>query len=323
MPVDTSDGKCCWKISLDQPAGTAQFVTLNVIPLGSPVTIEGIGFDPNWDFNLGAGQQTVTFERDPTATLPAFIDLPTVCFDVPYGSPVPQLLEVVWSTREEILCLDTLAFSCAADTNCAWVDSVSLLCSQPLPGHNIYTVTVTNPFFPVPPPFRPVPTHIAVVDVMPPTALIGTGIFAVGSMPPGTSKTIQIKLQGPPNSQVSFKINLYRNAEPNVFEDCCVTEDSFSVTLRNCGLPNGPQAIAIYPNPTRGNFTLEFSDPGSPAKGVVRVRDVAGRLLHEEEVPIGSLKHEVQASGLSSGLYFVEFVEDRTRVWAQKMSVVR
>ena len=113
-PVDTSDSKCCWKISLNQPAGTAQFVTLNVVPVpSSPVTIGGIVFDPNWNFNLAPGLQSATFALTPTAVLPAIVTLPTVCFDVPPGSPVPQLLEVLWSTHQDILCADTLEFSVA------------------------------------------------------------------------------------------------------------------------------------------------------------------------------------------------------------------
>ena len=122
---------------------------------------------------------------------------------------------------------------------------------------------------------------------------------------------------------VCFKLNLYRNAQPGIFEDCCVTEDSFCVTLKDCTLIPRPQGIAIYPNPTHGNFTLDFGDTGSPPLGTVRVRDVAGRLLREEEVPPGSLKHEVQMPSLNSGLYFIEFIENQTRMWAEKLSVIR
>ena len=92
--------------------------------------------------------------------------------------------------------------------------------------------------------------------------------------------------------------------------------------LLDC-LPNGQQGIFVYPNPTRGHFTLAFGETGSPAQGLVRIRDVAGRLLGEEPVPAGSLTHEVQMPGLSSGLYFVEFVENGARIWAEKLSVVR
>lgn len=314
-PVDTSDGKCCWKISLNQPAGTAQFVTLNVVPVpASPVTISGIGYDPNWNFNLALGQQSATFALTPTAALPAIVNLPTVCFDVPPGSPVPQLLEVVWATKEDILCRDTLEFFCRPDTNCVALTPLSLAC---VGGQNVYTVVVTPPFNST---LTVVPTHMAVVDVMPAGAVAPPGIFPLNS---SGSTVISIPLIGTVGQVVCFKLNLYRNAVPGIFEDCCVTEDSFCVTLKDCNLIPRPQGIAIFPNPTRGNFTLDFGDAGSPSLGVVRVRDVAGRLLREEEVPTGSLKHDLQMPDLSSGLYFVEFVENRTRVWAEKLSVIR
>ncbi len=320
-PVDIVGGKCCWKISLNQPAGTAQFATLNIVPApSSPVTIQSIGFDPIWNFNLDPGLQSATFALTPTAALPAIVTLPIVCFDVPLGSPVPQLLEVVWATKEDILCRDTLEFYCKPDTNCLAIKPLTLTCSQPLPGNNIYTVVVTNPWSST---STIVPTHVAVVDVSPPGALVGTGIFPVGSLPPGSSTTIAMQFNGPAGREVCFQLNLYRNALPAIFEDCCLTRDTYCVTLRNCDLPDGPPTITIYPNPTRGNFTLDFGDTGSPPLGVVRVRDVAGRLLREEEVPTGSLKHEVQMPSLNSGLYFIEFIENRTRMWAEKLSVIR
>jgi len=321
MPVDTSDGNCCWKITVNQPSGTAQFVTLNIIPVpGSPVTFESIGFDPNWNFNLDPGLQTVTFELDPAAALPANINLPVICFDVPYGSPVPQLLEVVWSTREEILCLDTLEFSCQPDTECVALTPLSLTCSQPLPGDNIYTVVITNPWSST---LTIVPTHVAVVEVTPSGVLVGSGIYPIGNLPPGTSAVVPIHFNGLPGTVVCFKLNLYRNAKPGIFEECCVTEDTFCVTLRNCGEPLRPQVVNLYPNPTRGNFTLVFSDTGSPPLGLVRVRDVVGRLVREEAVPVGLFKHEVEMPELSSGLYFVEFIENQTRVWSRKLSLIR
>ena len=181
-------------------------------------------------------------------------------------------------------------------------------------------MVVTNPFNST---LTLVPTHVAVVDVNPSGALVGSGIFNTGPLPPGGSAVISIPFTGLPNTVVCFKLNLYRNAVPNIFEDCCVTEDSFCVTLKDCTLIPRPPGIAIYPNPARGNFTLDFGDTGSPPLGLVRVRDVAGRLIREEEVLVGSLTHEVQMPNLASGLYFVEFVENQARVWSQKLSVIR
>jgi len=325
MAVDTADGQCCWKITLNQPAGTALSVTTNIVPAGVPVgsgvIINGVlpPITP-WNFTINS-LESITWQLSSGGTLPAVISLPTVCFDVPYGSPVPQLLEVQWSSTDDVLCLDTLEFNCRPDTNCLAFTPLSLTCTGSL---NTYTVLITNPFYPTLP-VRPIPTHVALVDVTPPSAVVGTGIYSLGGgLLPGSTTAVQIQLNGVAGTVVCFGLNMYRNVEPNVFEECCVTEDTFCVTLRDCSVPPGQQApITMYPNPTRGNFTLSFDDTGSPELGLVRVRDVVGQLIREEAVPTGSLKYDMQIPDLTSGLYFVEFIENQTRVWANKMSVVR
>jgi hypothetical protein len=318
--VDTVDGQCCWKITLNQPAGTALSVTTNTIPAGAGVTFNGVlpPLSP-WSFVLNS-PESITWQLSAGGTLPAVVTLPTVCFDVAYGSPVPQLLEVQWSSTNNAMCRDTLEFNCRPDTNCVAFAPLSLTCKGNI---NTYTVLITNPFYPTLP-VRPIPTHVALVDVTPASALVGTGIYPIGSLPPGSTTAVQFQFNGAAGTVVCFGLNMYRNAEPNVFEDCCVTEDTFCVTLRDCNVPPGQQEpITMYPNPTRGNFTLSFADAGSPELGLVRVRDVVGQLIREEAVPTGSLKYDMQIPDLTSGLYFVEFVENQTRVWAHKMSVVR
>lgn len=316
--VDTMDGKCCWKITLNQPAGTSQSVLTNII-LPSGVTFDGV-LPPTsaWTINYNS-PQSITWVPNPIAMLPAVVTLPTVCFDVPYGSPVPQLLEILWSAPGNILCADTLEFFCQPDTDCVAMTPLTLTC-DPVTGDNIYTVVVTNPFNTT---STVIPNHVAVVDVSPSTALVGNGVYPIGDLMPGNSVTVPIHFNGPPGMVVCFRLNMYRKTEPNIFEECCVTEDSFCVTLKDCSLIPRQEGIAIFPNPTRGNFTLAFGETGSPVLGRVVVRDVMGRLIREEDVPPGLLKHELLLLDLTSGLYFVEFVEDQARVWTGKLSVIR
>ncbi|HMX41733.1 MAG TPA: hypothetical protein PKD78_15455, partial [Saprospiraceae bacterium] len=273
-PVDSTDGRCCWKITLNQPPATSQFVTLNVIPVpGSPVTVQAIAADPNWYFNMAPGQQSVSFAPVPLAPLPALSTLPSICFQVPSGSPVPQLLEVVWSgAQQNVLCRDTLEFFCKPDTDCVAVTPSSLLCDPNVQGQSVYTLAITHPFGST---LTVTPTHVAVVDVSPAGAVVGTGIYPLGSFSPGSTALVPITLQGTPGTQVCFALNLYSNPSPNIFLDCCVTKDTFCVVLPNCYLIPGAQPISMYPNPADQAFTLDFGGTGSPARGRVRIRDMA------------------------------------------------
>ncbi len=310
--VETSAGRCCWKFTVTQPAGTAQFVTLNVLPAGSPVVINAILPSANWDFTLNP-PQGVTFTPDPSASLPATDILPTVCFEVPDGSPVPQLLEFVWSSQEAVLCRDTAMLDCDPYSPCANIDSIRLICNPGGTGQT-YTIEVTNNTEP------PVTvTHIAAVNVVPAGGVTGTGIFPVGSLAPGATTTLQIPVNGPASSNVCFQLNLYQQTGPLTFVECCVTEVQHCVRLGTCIPTNSRQSLEIYPNPTRGNVTLRFGEAGSPEKYSIRLRDVMGRLLLEEAIPEGVLLHEVQLPASANGLIFMEFLEDQRRVWVEKL----
>jgi len=315
---DFGEGQCCWDITLHQMAGMIFGVQTNILTPG--VSFQAVAPGSSWDFMLRSPQSLV-WTPDMGGTLPATLPLPTLCLDVPKGSPSPQVLEIVWLSTDSSICRQRLEFNCTSlDTNCAALTPKSLGCSQPLPGHNIYTVTVTNPFNST---LSIVPNHIAVVAVTPSGALLGNGIFPVGDLLPGHSTDIQIPLQGATGTKVCFKLNLYRKTNPNLYEECCVTPDTFCVVLKNCGQANSPLSIAFYPNPTKGHVTLDFGAAGSPANGLVRIRDLAGRLLREEAVPPGSWTHDLLLPDLASGLYLTEFVENNTRLWVGKMSVLR
>jgi len=316
-PVDTTDGKCCWKITLNQPAGTTLSVNTNIVPAGSGPTFSGV-LPPiaPWVFTYNSGE-SITWSLSSGNPLPATISLPTVCFDVPYGSPVPQQLEIAWSDTNSPLCLDTLEFFCRPDTDCVALTPVSLNC---VGGQNVYTVVITNPFNST---LTAVPNHIALVHVTPASALVGTGIFPIAPLYPSNSTTISIPLQGTPGTKVCFALNAYRYVQPNIFEDCCVT-DTFCVVLKSCNIPPfGGPAVSLYPNPTRENITLDFGEAGSPPLAWVRVRDVTGRLVREEEVPVGTQQHQVPMPSMTPGLYFVEFMENGVRTWAKRVTVMR
>jgi hypothetical protein len=315
MPVDTSGGDCCWKITVNQPPGTAQFVTVNLIPNTTGVGISGI-LPPTggWNVNTGGLPLSTTFSLNPSANLPATANLPTICFDVPDGSVMPQKLEIVWSTREAVLCWDTIEFNCKPDTDCADVDSVRLVCNIGGTGQT-YTIKVT--YTPDDPLALPA-THIAVVDVMPPL-MTGTGIFPLSTpLNPGGMTTISIPFNGPPGTEVCFNLNLYNRQEnPLKVTECCVTETKHCFTLRNC--IQSLRLVSMFPNPTQGNITLQFDEEGSVPACSVRLRDVTGRLVQELDIPGGTLRQEVQLPESAQGLYFIELLQEQKRVWTGKV----
>jgi len=76
--------------------------------------------------------------------------------------------------------------------------------------------------------------------------------------------------------------------------------------------------IQIFPNPTDGNFTLQFDYP-IPAKSQVQIIDIEGRILKDKSLVSGHQNHNLTIADLPHGLYFVKITHDGMPVWAKKL----
>ncbi len=90
--------------------------------------------------------------------------------------------------------------------------------------------------------------------------------------------------------------------------------------------PLGPMSVTeinelglnVYPNPTKGNFTVTFG--GTHSNGTVRILDMNGKEVLTQEV--NSLNGEINCDNLSNGLYVVELtVAGKTAT--KKLNIVR
>ena len=76
--------------------------------------------------------------------------------------------------------------------------------------------------------------------------------------------------------------------------------------------------VGLFPNPTTGELTLEFTG-ATPQAGVVQVLDLLGRLLHTETLLPGNPVHEISIGELPAGVYFVKVMDGDVPVWGQKV----
>lgn len=75
--------------------------------------------------------------------------------------------------------------------------------------------------------------------------------------------------------------------------------------------------VNLYPNPTSGNLTLEFSEP-IPEDVNIYILDVMGRMLDLQEIVKGSSLHHLEVSGLPSAVYFIKINDKKGRAWYKK-----
>jgi hypothetical protein len=90
--------------------------------------------------------------------------------------------------------------------------------------------------------------------------------------------------------------------------------------------PLGPMSVTeinelglnVYPNPTKGNFTVTFG--GTHSNGTLRILDMNGKEVLTQEV--NSLNGDINCENLSNGLYFVELtVAGKTAT--KKLNIIR
>lgn len=76
-------------------------------------------------------------------------------------------------------------------------------------------------------------------------------------------------------------------------------------------------SVLLYPNPSQGNTTLKFENQSPVDEAVIYLTDATGRRILEvynNALPSGSYQWNIDARGLSTGLYFVVMELDGKRV---------
>jgi len=77
-------------------------------------------------------------------------------------------------------------------------------------------------------------------------------------------------------------------------------------------------AIRLFPNPTTGELTLEFTS-ATPKAGVVQILDLYGRQLISQALLPNEKAHSLSIAALSAGMYFVRVMEDGVPGWTRKV----
>ncbi len=200
--ANSSDGRCCWKLSLTNGYSPNFFtgVQLNILTPG--VVFGSIAGSFSWNLNYNPPQQA-TFMPIPGPFMGIGTSaLPTFCLSgITLPSQVPQKVEVVWlGPNGNIVCRDTLLFDCQPpdETDCAALVNPLIKC-DPATGGYIFQFQVYNNTGTAGPPFNinqitltqvpAIPNHIAptVFNIPPLPYLSTSGVLTANlfSLNPG------------------------------------------------------------------------------------------------------------------------------------------
>uniref|UniRef100_UPI00131EC267 T9SS type A sorting domain-containing protein n=1 Tax=Brumimicrobium mesophilum TaxID=392717 RepID=UPI00131EC267 len=98
--------------------------------------------------------------------------------------------------------------------------------------------------------------------------------------------------------------------------NCSDTSDC--VTIGNVGLDkNSLNAFTLYPNPSNGEFNIEFNQSFT---GTVKVNDVTGKTVLHTNV-YNSTISKINLSKVNEGIYFVKIISDNGYVSTKKVHI--
>lgn len=126
-----------------------------------------------------------------------------------------------------------------------------------------------------------------------PTTVTATGVYQVGPFPAGQTVTIDV---------VGASVLCTWTSTPQLYD--CLAMDIASVADRQIGL---------HPNPSDGRFVIALPEGLAGARRL-SVRDLAGRVVFQQEVPAAVREVSVALHTMAAGIYLVEVNDGQERL---------
>jgi hypothetical protein len=81
---------------------------------------------------------------------------------------------------------------------------------------------------------------------------------------------------------------------------------------------NGSSAMQLYPNPSKGQFTLRFDEVTEA--GTISISDLSGKIAFQSYVQPGQSKIDINATHLAKGMYILN-ARSGDRLMSRKMVI--
>ena len=108
----------------------------------------------------------------------------------------------------------------------------------------------------------------------------------------------------------------------SMYQSTYIFVDDVSLTTNSTGIENyndQNERVQLYPNPSNGIFTIDYNL--SAQNSALEIRDITGRLVHEEVIRGAKGNKKVDMTALESGMYFYLINSDGRIIIKDKFSI--
>jgi PKD repeat protein len=221
---------CCFSLSYVNGFGSLQGMTIHTNDADLVADLGSLAPGVQVSSNVGG---SVTVTSDPAANpLPtgALNDFIEICISNAINDP-QQIIIDWYDFADEIVCSDTLLFSCPVEPDCLYLQSDSIYCED---GNTVYDFTVCNPYD---------NTFNIGYFILNPTSPVGVVMtppfFDLTSNPilPGTCRSLSVILSGPGIGGQQFCYQLVgHDYDPAIVPDalCCALDTTYCIDIPFC-----------------------------------------------------------------------------------------
>ena len=323
-----ANGACCYQIDVSNECVDNFFTGIQVNSENDDVIFGSIvnGLIGDWTF-MAVDSQTINWypleDYIPTGTFENLIqfcldgsgDVSTVSFD--------WLVETANTDLDSIFCTEEILYDCDIDdVQCLLIEWDSICSIDSIGGYElILSVTNTSNS----PPFDAQQLNISSTP----------GVFVFGGVTQfnpelenGATQQIPVTLipQEYPFDEPYFNLSVsikevFGEVCCQVFEDIIIPVPS---SMNMCNFPTSTELLEIetqvdiFPNPFSEGFNVIFHQ-ATTEKMQITLWDIYGRALLVKNIEKGTENLQIDPMNLSSGIYFLEFRDERNNSFVKKL----
>ena len=236
-------------------------------------------------------------------------------------SYLPNPVPVISANRSLILCTgDSVTLTSNSTLNYLWnTASTMQSITTSIPGNYFVSVTDSSGC-------RGLSANAVVMDIPPVPIITHSGTLLASSSATGNQWLMNNQIiNGATNYIYTARVTGCYSLMVTDTNGCTSISDTVCLEIRGTGIQeiNNNYAIALYPNPNNGSFTISNLHPARAGGNYdLQIIDVTGRLIYSQRLA-DKAKQIFLPDSICNGIYFWELINDSTVLAKGKLGIMK